>query len=155
MQITATDCAGNSTTGTIIVNLVDITKPTAVCQAVTVQLNASGTATITPAQVNNGSSDNCTDANQLTFALSKTSFDCSEKGSNSVTLTVTDLAGNFETCTATITVQDLIAPTITAPANITAQNANAGFCYATGVSLGTPTTGDNCSVASVVAKSDA
>ena len=42
-----------------------------------------------------------------------------------------------------MTVNDTEAPTITCPANVTV-NADAGLCYATGVTLGTPTTSDNC-----------
>ncbi|MBU3822834.1 hypothetical protein KO566_12245, partial [Flavobacteriaceae bacterium XHP0103] len=42
---------------------------------------------------------------------------------------------------------DITDPTITAPATVTV-SANAS-CEATGVALGTPTTGDNCGVASV------
>ena len=43
---------------------------------------------------------------------------------------------------------DQTPPTITAPANVTV-NANPGVCYATAVALGSPTTGDNCSVTNV------
>ncbi|WP_040473571.1 LamG-like jellyroll fold domain-containing protein, partial [Flavobacterium frigoris] len=60
---------------------------------------------------------------------------------------VEDAAGNFATCSYTVTVIDNIAPTISAPTNISATTNTA--CTATGVVLGTPTTGDNCSVASV------
>ncbi|WP_337225290.1 hypothetical protein, partial [Proteus terrae] len=63
------------------------------------------------AQVNNGSSDNCSIA---TIALDKTAFDCSNVGANTVTLTVTDVNGNSSSATATITVVDNIAPTAVA-----------------------------------------
>ena len=43
---------------------------------------------------------------------------------------------------------DWTAPTITCPTDIN-QTADAGVCYATIADLGTPTTGDNCGVASV------
>jgi hypothetical protein len=61
-------------------------------------------ATITAEAINNGSSDIC-DAT-LSMSLSKTSFDCSDVGNNTVTLTVTDYIGNEANCTATVTVQD-------------------------------------------------
>ncbi len=48
--------------------------------------------------------------------MSKTSFNCSNLGANTVTLTVRDAAGNISTCNATITVVDNLAPTITATA---------------------------------------
>ena len=58
--------------------------------------------------MDNGSSDNCGIA---TTTLSKTDFDCTNVGANTVTLTVTDDNGNVSTCTATITVQDNVNPT--------------------------------------------
>src|SRR5207247_9464978 len=81
--------------------------PLAVCQDLTVQLDATGHATITPDQINNGSSDACGIAS---LSLDKTSFDCSNVGTNTVTLTVTDNNGNIATCTATVTVIDCVAP---------------------------------------------
>jgi hypothetical protein len=61
-------------------------------------------ATITAEAINNGSSDNC-DAS-LSFSLSKTAYDCSDVGNNTVTLVVTDDIGNEANCTATVTVED-------------------------------------------------
>jgi hypothetical protein len=60
-----------------------------------------GSATITTANINNGSSDNCGIASML---LSKTNFDCSNLGANTVTLTVIDNNNNQSTCTSTVTV---------------------------------------------------
>ncbi len=59
-----------------------------------------------------------------------------------------DPSGNTATSTQTVTVNDTQAPTLTCPADVTV-SANASG-VATNVSLGTPATGDNCSVASVV-----
>src|SRR5207248_642574 len=81
--------------------------PLAVCQNITLQLDATGNVTLTPAQIDNGSSDACGIAS---LSLSKTNFDCSNIGTNLVTLTVTDNNGNTQTCTATVTVQDQVAP---------------------------------------------
>src|SRR5256886_8964536 len=47
-------------------------------------------------------------------------------------------------CTQSVTVQDHEKPTITCPANLTDVPTDAGQCYATGVALGAPTTGDKC-----------
>jgi hypothetical protein len=107
---TVTDNNGWSTTATQIITVKDQQAPTAVAQSVTVYLNAAGTATVTAAQVNNGSTDNCSIA---TYSLSKTGFNCSNLGTNTVTLTVTDAAGNASSATAIVTVKDNIAPTIT------------------------------------------
>lgn len=122
----------------------DITPPIAIAQNLTVSLNANGTAAITAAQINNGSSDNCGVAS---ISLSKTGFDCSNVGTNNVTLTVTDVNGNVSTATAVVTVIDDIKPSITAPAMVSVVNTP-GACMAA-VNLGTPETSDNCGVASV------
>ena len=45
-------------------------------------------------------------------------FDCSNRGANNVTLTVTDASGNTANCTAVVTVLDTIRPIITCPGNI-------------------------------------
>ena len=142
--LVATDSSGNVSFATAIVTIIDNTPPTVITQNVTVQLNAAGTATVTAAQVNNGSTDNTFIAS---MSVAPSSFTCANIGANTVTLTVTDVHGNSATNTAIVTVVDLILPTITAPANVTV-NTNSG-CTATGVVLGTAITADNCSVASV------
>lgn len=119
----------------------DITAPTAIAQNLSVNLNTNGTATITAAQVNNGSNDNCGIAS---IAIDKTSFNCSNVGANTVTLTVTDVNGNSSTATATVTIVDNTPPSITAPANIIIPAGT--NCTATGINLGTPVTADNCAV---------
>ena len=50
---------------------------------------------------------------------------------------------------AAIILGDTTAPTITAPTDLSI-NSDIGTCEATGVNLGTPTTADNCAVATVV-----
>ena len=91
--------------------LEDNVAPTAICQNLTVQLDASGAGSITAAQVDNGSSDSLRHRHDDAGAI-RTST-CTDFGANTVTLTVTDVNGNASTCTATITVEDNIAPIIT------------------------------------------
>ena len=105
--LTATDQTGNSSTCSATVTVVDSTAPTAVCQDLTVYLDGAGNASITAADVDNGSTDNCTVA---TLSLDQTSFTCADEGANTVSLTVTDQTGNFSSCTATITVVDTTSP---------------------------------------------
>ena len=57
----------------------------------------------------NGATDNCGIAN---YALDITSFDCSHLGTNTVTLTVTDIHGNTTNCESTVTVEDPFAPVV-------------------------------------------
>ena len=82
----------------------DVTPPVAICKPATITL-VNGAATITAADVNNGSHDEC---GPVTIAASKTSFDCSTIGTNTVKLTVTDGAGNTATCSAIVTVTGAI-----------------------------------------------
>ncbi|WP_274474663.1 HYR domain-containing protein [Mangrovimonas aestuarii] len=144
VTLTVTDVNGNSSTCTSTVTVQDNVAPIANCQNHTVQLDASGNASISVADIDNGSSDNCGIAS---ISVSPNSFDCSDVGANTVTLTVTDVNGNTSTCTSTVTVQDTTPPTISCLADIIV-SANA-FCSATGVALGTPTTSDNCGVDTV------
>ncbi|MBX3355299.1 MAG: hypothetical protein KF724_06340 [Phycisphaeraceae bacterium] len=76
--------------------------PVAVCKDITITLDANGNATITPDDIDDGSSDNCIIA---FMELSKSAFTCADVGSHTVTLTVRDSAGNESSCTATVTVE--------------------------------------------------
>jgi hypothetical protein len=96
----ATDVSGNYSTCTQTIKVQDVTAPTAKCQNVTITL-VNGSASITTAMIDNGSTDNCS---PLAFSLSKSTFNCSNLGANTVTLTVKDVSGNTSTCTATVTV---------------------------------------------------
>ncbi|PVY40763.1 putative secreted protein (Por secretion system target) [Pontibacter virosus] len=141
VTLTVTDVNGNSSTGTAVVTVEDKVAPTVVTQPLTVQLDASGAATITAAQINNGSSDNCEIAS---LSLDVTSFDCSNVGPNTVTLTVTDVNGNSSTGTAVVTVEDKIKPTIIVPNAISISNDDK-LCGALMI-ITAPIASDNCSV---------
>ena len=141
VTLTVTDVNGNTSTCTSFVTVVDNINPTAICQNVTVSLNPAGNAAVTAAMLNNGSFDNCGVAS---ISASQTAFDCTNLGTNNITLTVTDVNGNIGTCVAIVTVIDGIAPVITCPASVTV-NADAGICGAT-VALTSPIATDNCTV---------
>ncbi len=58
-----------------------------------------------------------------------------------------DHCGNASnTCTFTVTIADHVPPTITCPSNLNNVPADAGECYATGLTLGTPSVWDNCGI---------
>jgi uncharacterized protein YfcZ (UPF0381/DUF406 family) len=139
------DTNGNMDTCFQIINVNDTTPPTAICQNITVNLEPNGMVSITPSQLNNGSTDNC--GGPLTFTSNQTFFGCNDvvtnNGKVTVVLTVTDVCGNSATCTSTVMVMDITPPTITCPAPVTV-NANQGVCHATNVTLGNATTSDNC-----------
>jgi gliding motility-associated-like protein len=141
----ATSTNGSSgciTTASITVR--DAVAPVVVTRPVTVQLNAAGTATVTAAQVNNGSTDNCSVA---TVTVSPSSFTCANVGPNTVTLTVTDASGNSSTGTAVVTVQDLVAPTVVTQPVTVLLNAN-GQASITAAQINNGST-DNCGVNAV------
>ena len=110
VTLTVTDNAGNANTGTATITVLDTVRPVAITRNRTVYLNAAGTGTVSPGQVNNGSTDACGVA---AFSLSQTSFTCANVGTPvTVTFTVTDVSGNTGTGTATITVLDTVRPVV-------------------------------------------
>jgi subtilisin-like proprotein convertase family protein len=110
VTLSVTDSDGNTATCDFTVTVIDNEAPVAVCQDLTLDLDpVTGTATITGADVDNGSTDNCGIAS---MTLDISSFDCSMTGANTVVMTVTDNSGNSSTCTSTVTVQDVTAPEV-------------------------------------------
>lgn len=124
----------------------DTTPPTAVCKDADVYLSTSGTGTLSVNSVNNGSSDN---SGSVSLSVSPSSFICSDVGSQTVTLTVSDAAGNSSTCTATVTVYDNRVPTANCQ-NITVYLDGTGNATITGNDIDNGST-DNCTLASLTA----
>jgi hypothetical protein len=108
VTLTVTDNASNSSSCTSTVTVIDSTSPTIICQNINVYLDAGGNASITAADVDNGSNDNCS---INTLSASPLAFTCGTRGANTVTLTATDISGNSASCTATVTVNDTIPRT--------------------------------------------
>ena len=142
VTITATDASGNVTTSQVTLTVVDNSAPTiaTVSGTVTVTLDANGAGAISQSDVVASVTDNCTATPTVT--LSATSFDCSDLGSNTITITATDASGNVKTATKTVTVVDNTALTITAPASITLTLGSSG---AVSLPLSTASAADNCS----------
>ncbi|MGA1790172.1 MAG: hypothetical protein ACMUIM_01700 [bacterium] len=103
------DALGNgaATTGTATAMVVSDASPEALCQDITIQLNADGTICVTADQIDNGSTD---DHGIVTMMLAPNSFDRDDVGENSVALTVVDASGNTATCTAIVTIKDTTVP---------------------------------------------
>ena len=108
------DAAGNVLTHVQIITVQDTQAPNALCKNIVVTLDGNGVATITPADINNGSTDNCAASANLNYSISTSIFTCSNLGPNTVTLTVTDPCGNVSTCTSTVTVNAGVAPCVAA-----------------------------------------
>jgi gliding motility-associated-like protein len=145
VTLTVTDDNGNSSSATAIVTVIDTIKPIVNTQNISVYLNAAGQASITAAEVNNVSTDNCGIAS---MTLDQTNFTCSNTGVNTVTLTVTDVNGNVKTNTAIVTVLDTILPTVITQNAILYLNAS-GQASITAAQINNGSF-DNCGVASVV-----
>jgi len=109
------------------VTVLDTVTPTAVCQNINVYLDGTGNATITAADVDGGSSDNC---GSPTLSASPTSFTCSNLGPGwVVTLTATDGSSNSDTCYATVTVHESDVPCDTTVSNLTITDDGEVYCY--------------------------
>ena len=143
VTLTVTDVNGNTSTCTATVTVEDNQAPNAVCHNTTIQLDANGAASIVPADIDGGSSDNC----NFTLSASQTDFTCADVGPNNVTLTVTDDSGNTDDCTAVVTVEDNIAPTAICQ-DITAQLNASGNVIITGADVDNGSS-DNCGIASM------
>lgn len=142
VTLTVEDANGNQETATATVTVVDAIAPTVVTQDITVQLDATGNVVITAAQINNGSTDNCTAVGNLVLSLDKTTFTCADVGANTVTLTVGDTGGKQGSATAIVTVVDAIAPTVVVQ-DITAQLDATGNVTITAAQVNNGST-DNC-----------
>ncbi|MCB0637187.1 MAG: HYR domain-containing protein, partial [Lewinella sp.] len=113
---------------------------TAVCQDITVNLDANGTASINPEEADGGSYDSC---DGLTFQVSQDAFDCNEIGLNEITLVVINNYGASAECTAQVTIADNQVPMIVNCPTEMAVSAGVGSCTAV-VNWTPPTLIDNC-----------
>jgi hypothetical protein len=80
VTVTATNACGTATCS-FTVTVTDNQAPNAVCQNVTVQLDATGNYTLTQADIGAigaGSTDNCTTPANLMLSVSLSSFDCDD-----------------------------------------------------------------------------
>ena len=143
IYLIVTDVNGNIDSASAVVTVQDTIKPTVLTQNVTVSLDASGAGSVTVADIDNGSTDNCSIASRT---LSKTSFDCSNVGANTIYLIVTDVNGNIDSASAVVTVQDTIKPTVlTQNVTVSLDASGAGSVTVADIDNGST---DNCSIAS-------
>ena len=131
VTLTLTDASANTSASTATVTVIDATAPTAVCQNITLELDASGNAFLTAQDIDAGSFDNCATSQ---IAVSQTNFDCSTIGENQVVFTITDASGNSSSCTAMVTVVNNNVP-VAACQNITLQLDSNGLATITAADL--------------------
>lgn len=99
-------------------------KPVANCRNISVNLNSAGNASITPSDVDNGSTYDC---GLDTWSVTPNNFNCSDVGPNLVTLTIVDDLGWESSCQATVTIADVTDPTInTSASDMTVECDGAG-----------------------------
>ena len=122
----------------------DRIAPVAVCQDITLALDANGVATLDPSAIDGGSTDN---VGVSGFLACNRFFDCSDIGANTVELEVYDAFGNRDACTATVTIVDNLAPSLSCPADEQVSNDPGQTFYTVPdyVALGQVTAADNCS----------
>tara|TARA_R110001592_G_scaffold178278_3_gene419000 strand:+ start:774 stop:3533 length:2760 start_codon:yes stop_codon:yes gene_type:complete len=144
LTYTGVDASGNTSPPLTRVVTVVNPVPTAICKPITVYLDASGKAIITPQQVDNGSNSSVGISN---MSLSKTAFDCTNVGVNTVTLAVTSSLGATATCNAIVTVVDNTPPTvITQPLSVSLDAS--GNASITAAQINNNST-DNCTIESM------
>ena len=87
----------------------DVDPPTALCQNLTLEIDADGIIEISTGDIDAGSYDNCLIDS---LSLSQYDFDCSDLGSNTLSLSVSDMAGLSSSCEAVVTIVDELPPNI-------------------------------------------
>jgi hypothetical protein len=145
------DPSSNSATCQSTVTVVDGVNPVANCVATPIDLflDAAGVATLNPVDLDAGSSDNCA---IVSFTISQDTFRCSDIPSspNTVILTVTDVSGNTDNCTASVTVNDTIRPAMACqPSTVIVQLSAGGLATITADSFDNGTS-DACGLASLI-----
>jgi hypothetical protein len=128
-------------TGTTFNNLGSFAAPTAWCHtSITLPLDLANTATLTAVDVDSASVAGYCGLDAMW--LSRYTFDCSDVGSVTVTLTVRDSLGAIAQCQSTIIVQDTVPPSIVCQNDTTVVN-EPGLCGAT-INYAVPVGTDNC-----------
>ncbi|MBK7175102.1 MAG: HYR domain-containing protein [Bacteroidales bacterium] len=146
VTITVTDAAGNFSTCSANFTVTDNTNPTIVTCAPNQSAfaNASCQSAVPDFTANVTATDNCTATPSLVITQSPTAGTLVSTGVTTVTITVTDAAGNFSTCSANFTVTDNISPTIVTCAPNQSAFANASCQSAVPNFTANVTATDNC-----------
>ena len=122
MIISATDRCGNTSTCDVSISVLDGSAPTANCQTqFTANIEVDGTVLITGDQLNDGSMDDCTAPEDLSFRIGPVPpqgsttppqnvpllFECDDVGSlANVAMWVGDESGNWSFCTTNLQISD-------------------------------------------------
>ena len=97
---TVTDMNGNNAMTNFYITVKDTEPPVVLCKNIALNLDSSGIASIGVEDVNFGFNDNCSITSK---SISKSSFDYTNLGENTVIFTVTDV-NNSSSCKAVVTI---------------------------------------------------
>jgi hypothetical protein len=144
VSLSARDERGNTGLCNAMVMVVDEVPPVAVCQDITVALDATGSAQAIATAVDGGSTDACSDDGALSLSLSQTVFGCNDSGGATTTLTVTDASGNSATCIANVALEDNIPPTVACLSSIVEIEPDGGYTLQESDVFDAANSFDNC-----------
>jgi gliding motility-associated-like protein len=130
-----------------VLTVLDTIKPQLSCKDTTLYL-AGGTISIDSSFVTSLITDNCGIGS---VTLSKTNFTCTDLDTNRVTVIVTDLSGNIDSCVANVIMLDTLKPIVSCKDTVVYLSAlGAVTIDSSFVDNGTS---DNCSFITVLSKS--
>ena len=135
VTVTATDASNNSSTEDITVTVEDNTAPVITAADQTVVLDGTGSGSLDVSGIS--AADACTASPVLSY--SQSTFDCTDLGQVTVTITAVDDENNQSTQDITVTVVDQTAPVITAADQTVVLDATTGLGVLSGISAA-----DNC-----------
>ncbi len=149
VTFTATDASGNTDQTTVTIHVVDSVPPVAVGRDTFLYLDENGQAELTPAEMDNGSTDNCfiviiPGAGGLSFELTQNTFGPADFGMQSIGFIAIDTYGNRDTTLIQVDVRDAIPPEaicqtanayldVDGVANIAANSINGGSTDQVGI----------------------
>ena len=107
ITLTITDAAGNSSSCTTTVEVIEPEGPVAICQDLVLYLDENGNAQLDPSDIDNGSHST---TGSISLSVDRSDFDCSDIGDQQVILTMIDQWGFTASCVSIVTVLDTIAP---------------------------------------------
>ena len=144
LLLTATDANQNITNQTVSITIADTLRPVVEDITLTLYLDPTGNAALTPDQQRSLVSDNC---GHMTTNFSKTTFDCENVGSQMITLNAEDLNGNTTEAQLQVILVDSIAPiALLKTATVELATNGTGEISFSGIDNGSS---DNCSIETI------
>ena len=136
----ATDTYGNMMECGFEVNVIANDIPDAICQDISVELDADGWVDIFPEDIDAGS----TADGGVTLDIDVNQFTCMDLGIQTATLLVSDVTGSFNTCTSNVIVMDNQVPMVSCTnMTVTLDEQGYGFVYPEEVGI---ESWDNCGI---------